>query len=477
MIIWTLTNGGMTKPFASWGAMNPQVTFRSLDDDELIFTVQGDVFTTCPFAYGNAISLARDGVTKFIGTVTSVAASGSPKDMEWRVVCSGPWYQLRTIMYQQIMAAFDGSCGKTTPLTTKLTLFGNPTNMNAITTGAQITAAINYAITLGVAIASGTAPAFVNVPIETARELTVADVIRRSLQWTPDAVGWFDYSSGVPVFNCQVRASLTVTTLDFMSDPALITHFDLKERNDLVPSGVRFNFIGKRNASCNANTGAGTDCPTPVEAGGDQPVVVVTAQSAGLPDIAGGVIGTVDLPTLADGTSAPVPSGLALAYYGSLLTVPWEGSVTTRELQCSGTMQLGHVLCLSNGNASWVTMNGLLQQVTETLLTGETTGTFGPPSHLTPQDFSTLVQMTRRRALTMDGFVASKPPKKPDDTDNCDQGLDPAFQALKAGTKAGSGAIGTALQQGSTPVLHTQSIDICVDGEVQTIALYGPPHV
>src|SRR6185437_4383462 len=96
------------------------------------------------------------------------------------------------------IAAYNDACGTVTNLkSTKVVLFSDPVTGAPITTGQQIQNAITYAGTVG------TPPAFVDAFLDTARDLMLADVIRRALAMTPDAISWVDYASGVAVINFQ----------------------------------------------------------------------------------------------------------------------------------------------------------------------------------------------------------------------------------------------------------------------------------
>ncbi|MBX4215884.1 hypothetical protein KW797_02970, partial [Candidatus Parcubacteria bacterium] len=392
------------------------------------------------------------------------------------VICSNAWFQLSRTMFQQVAMVYNASCARVQESTTKVVLYSDPTTGASITTGAQIQNVITAATTAGITVAPGTLPSFITVPFETVRELTMADAIRRCLQWTPDAVSWFDYSSGVAVFNCQQRAFLTSTTLDLAEDPPIVEKFTVQKRDDLIPAGVRFNYIGIK--SCPPVTPAG--CPAPA-AGSLIQVSTITQDDAGLVSVPGALIGTVDLAQLTDTTTEAAPTGLAGQYYTSLVTPQYQGSVTTREQECAMTLHPGKLLNLASGHTSWASMNAVVQQVANMLLTGETEITFGPPSHLSPQDFVALIQLTRRRALVANAFVASRPPGT-DEEPNCVAGQDPdGLKALNT-AKGNAAQMADNINKGSDGLqdniagnLSTKTLDVCQDGVADTIQVYAPP--
>jgi hypothetical protein len=483
LVVFTLEVAGTEKPFASWNALDPVLVQRSLDEDELGFTLKGDIRSACPMSYGQAVKVRRNGVCVFIGTITSVRAIGTRNNSAWIVGCSNAWFQLARTMFQQSMTVYTSpGCARQAVSTTKVVLYSDPTTGASITTGQQIQNVCTAAISAGISIAAGTLPSFITVPFETVRELTMADVIRQCLQWTPDAVSWFDYSSGVAVLNCQQRSLLSSTSFDCEADPAIVASIDLQSREDLVPSGVRFNYLGIQ--SCPPGTLPG-GCPTPATDSALQ-VTTLTQDDSGIVTTAGALIGTVDLAQLTDTTTEAPPTGLAGEYYTSLLTVQWQGTVVTREKECSLSAHPGLVLNLTNGNSDWTTMNAVVQQVGANLTTGETTITLGPPSHLMPQTFVNLIQLTRRRALVANAFAATRPPGD-GGTPNCVAGVDPSAQQALNNAKGnaaqmtdnlnkGSSGSQTNLQNNTFPAgIANKEIDVCVDGVATTITVYGPP--
>lgn len=482
--VWTLELNTILKTFATWQVKNPVLTYRSLDTDDLEFTVQNSTNGACPFVYADAVKLWRTAypaspVCQFIGTVVSITAVGTPKNSEWRIKCSNVWYQLARTMFQQPLAAWTSGCARQTVNTTKCVLYSDPNTGASITTGAQISNAITYATSLGLSVSAGTTPAFISVPFETVRDLTLSDVIRRCLQWTPDAVSWCDYSSGsVTVLNFQQRALLSSASLSLTAVPAIIESFSIRKRNDLVPTGVRFNYLTVKTCAIAASDlPAGCDAPP---TGSTQQVVTLTQDDSGAVTTAGALVGTVDMAQLTEGTTEPVPVGLAGEYYTSLLTPPWDGSITTRERECAGTIRPGVVLNVTGGETGWATMNALVQQVTEILTTGETAITIGPPSHLMPQDFVTLIQLTRRRAFLQNAFAATRAPGTVG-VPNCYAGIDPDAQKNLNNIKGNAAQAAQNMNKGSTGTqnniggnLPTKDLSACVSGVVTTVTVYGP---
>lgn len=86
--------------------------------------------------------------------------------------------------------------------------------MHLLSTKEQITQVLNYVIAAQTAVYG--APFFqigiidpdLPAMISEVRDMSVAEVIRNQLRWTPDAVTWFDYSTSPPTLNIAQRAKM-----------------------------------------------------------------------------------------------------------------------------------------------------------------------------------------------------------------------------------------------------------------------------
>ena len=104
--------------------------------------------------------------------------------------------------------------------------------------------------------------------------------------------------------------------------------------------------------------------------------------------------------TVTNAYAEPIPEGLAQFMYAALNPLQFEGSVILQEEDCSGSILIGNVLNLINGNLSeWATMISLIQEVEENLDTGQTTLHFGPPKHLTAGELVDLLRINRNRHI------------------------------------------------------------------------------
>lgn len=491
-VAWSMSVNGLNRQsLSAWSIKGPKVTFRSLDNDDFIFSREENILTSPAFAFGDKIILYRNAVIWFQGIVAQQIQVGSGQLSEVHYLVRGPWWQMSRVVWQANTQFYDpNSCQPVTVKQTKAILFQDPTTGDAITTGQQITNAVDYCLTglaLPILIVAGTVPPFISVPMEEVRDIMVTDIIRRCMQWTPDGVSWIDYTSATPVFNCQERIFLSTVTID-ISQKNLVSKLELFARDDLVPTGVRFNYIGF--AFCNVQVPNGCADPSTgiqntsghtVTSKNPVQVSTLTQDVAGIPDAAGGLIGTIDLTQLTATTSETAPLGMAGEYYLSLITPTWEGSITTQQQECTGILRPGLVLNLSNGNPAWATMDAQIQEVSEELYNGITECKFGPPNHLLPQDFVNLLQLTRRRPLITDVFAAVAPAGNGAGGPNCVQGINPSTNnAANSANGNGAGIAANLNNSGNGNnlgnSLNTCELEVCQGGQLSPLKVYCPPQ-
>lgn len=479
---------GVEKPLANWGIKRPRFEFKSQANDRMTFTVEADVFSDAPFPYDSIIIIYRydlgnspSRVQWFYGWVSDFEFIGDKQKSEIAYEISGPWWVLSRLMYQNATAAYvPGTCALASYKTTWVSLFQNPLTGEYWNPAQQIEDVLTKAQAAGVPIAAFVVPiVFPNPPMEEAKELTMADVIRRALQWAPQAVMWFDHSS--LTFNAQIPTALELVEVD-MSAMSLIEKFNFKPRYDLVPPGVRFNYVGFQ--SCTAMVAPGCVDPTTgivnssvISHPTSAPISVqtITQDQFGLPDTPGGIVATINLQQLSSTASEPVPTGQATAFFEAWAYLLWQGSFSSKEVECSGIFRPGKVVTFLNANPQWAGYPMLIQTVTEELDSGVTTIEVGPPVHLGPQDFLTLVQMSKRRPFVQTGLAAVNN-QGTNASPNCTiPGSSPATtQTLSQ--LGSSQAAASSTTNGGEDNANTLSIDTCNGGQLKTLKVYGPPQ-
>ncbi len=248
---WTLEYGGTEQTLDAWGLGNDLVLERANQGvDRLRVTAPGACDGTALFAYGQEVIIRRDrtysggswsgGTIYFRGKATGLQRIGSGSAEGVRYEFAGPWWDFERMVYQQEWRVYDpGSEEVVTGRISELFL-GLDVDGNKLTTAEQVEEAVEWAVSCGVSCQVGTIDAGVEIPSYNVREITVAEVIRQMLRWTPDVVTWFDYTTSPPTFHARKLASLTSRTLTVGTDA--ITGFSLVPRYDLALPAVVLKF-------------------------------------------------------------------------------------------------------------------------------------------------------------------------------------------------------------------------------------------
>jgi len=473
-VAWTLKLGAATKTLEDWGILVSScvLNFHPLQADEFSFSFEEeDVLAEPLVAYGDSVTLYRDGVIYYIGTIRQLPAAGSPRAESNRYIAKNIWWELENLIYQQaryvINDAFDSLVGQDT---TQIVL--GSSNLGAkITTDVQIDNLVAFAIAQGVSFAAATGFTGVEPPYEEAREISVANAIRRMCAWTPDIVCQCVYTTGTPTLTFLRRADCSDQSIN-LSAGTVIESWNINPRNDLVPAGVVFKFLGGNVNSADGNR-----------------YLHVTAQTAGSTSGVAVIQASITLAGTGGSVTEPVPSGLAAAYYAALSTLFYEGEVNFRELECSGIYRPGQRLNFTNGRSAWASAQALIQQVTEKLGSGETSVSFGPPAFLTPDDLMGLASRMRRVHSTSpsglpavknnDGILGdpSDPtPVAPNTTTAPIAGVDQL--SVLTGNQLSSPEAGKAMAKGLAPNTFPiqypyVDVDICVSGDTHTMRIVG----
>jgi len=90
-----------------------------------------------------------------------------------------------------------------------------------------------------------------------------------------------------------------------------------------------------------------------------------------------------------------VPTGLAAAMFSALNHDNYTGTVQFQQDECDFFFGLGIKLDIVGGQAGWATMAAPISQVDYNIDQGETVAHVGPPAHLAPRDFISLMAMQR----------------------------------------------------------------------------------
>lgn len=318
--------------------------------------------------------------------------------------------------------------------------------------------ALQYALDKGARFTIGTLPDDVSIPSEQLSDVTIADMVKKVLRWSPDVVAWWDYEVDPPTINFSPRAKRPAVTLWMGGDTPQVQQAALRPRDDLILPGVTLQYLRHVTASNTASTTTTTTpAPTPANpnpqpvsttvyntgpalvapsnnsgyqnttqpsnatktatdgsttttstTGASQEIVLSQLDQAG-PDPYGFGALVVSIQLQGGSLSAdpgavntmpfePTPQGLALQIFNSRQQLSFEGSVTLKgqEIIPLGN-PLARTLNIVGGDEDWTAMEGEIQTVSESMANGSTSLSLGPPNHLGPSDLAALLNASRFR--------------------------------------------------------------------------------
>lgn len=249
MATWLINN---VSP-ASLGLVIKSLTYGSMAADTLTLEHLTAEWDADPlFAYGEAITLKREGVIVFVGKVRRFPRFAGPSAETTTYEIAGPWDWLeRRALLQNHAVVLDPEVSTVPALVPQgLTILGQSDAGATVQCVASLTVVINQAITAGVAITLGTITGFdYSTAWDEVADLTMADAIVRLLGAAPDAVVWWDYTTASPTIHIGRRANLDAVTLAIADAGTATSDFEdgtyasfesirLTSRPDLVVPGV-----------------------------------------------------------------------------------------------------------------------------------------------------------------------------------------------------------------------------------------------
>lgn len=236
---WTIEHveSAATQSAAAWGLAELSISLASQGADTLTFKELGAAYDATPiFAFDDTLILRRDSTIVFVGRVQRVSARAARSE-ERSYTVAGPWSWLEQIVYQQIWHTTSGVDATVIEERRGRIVIGQDEDGNKRATGPEISAALQWAIDNGAAIAIGTIDASVTIPYQELVDVTVAELVRACLRWTPDAQTWFDYTAATPTLHIRRRASLAPAAIAI--SPTLAKSLEIRSREDMqVPACV-----------------------------------------------------------------------------------------------------------------------------------------------------------------------------------------------------------------------------------------------
>jgi hypothetical protein len=263
MSFWTLKYNGKEKPLADWGIKNLHRTLVSQDIDTVTFEQPHATALAAPlFPEDAIIEIFRgdeeDGEEKvrwFYGRVEDAGRfrSGSAGGLKYKI--SGPWWWLANMGFRQSWKVRNQQ-GQLVDQYSSYCLLGSKADGAGTqqSIADQIAEAVNYAIGQGAPLAfDGTGLPTIFPPIRDVWNAPVSEVIQKMIEWTPDIVCWFDYTTDpFPTLRMRrredqedVEISLSDTrppspTNSFVP---MVRDWDIVARNDLKVPGVVIYYI------------------------------------------------------------------------------------------------------------------------------------------------------------------------------------------------------------------------------------------
>ena len=259
----TLKYDGEEKALTDWNLSEPESEFLSGDVDVVTLTAAGrNVDLSYLFPYGSRVELFVErtlepdgsfsgGTPFFQGTVTKTPLAGTAESEAHTYEISGPWFDLTQITYRQRVKSWNVIVNFPDPPTVEdeyllvpsVYLNQSPITGEIWTTGQQIQDVLDWAIARGAMFTYDTTnfPS-INVPIRQEKPSACSEIIRIMLRLTPDAVTWFTYDTGTPIFHCQRYADLPITTIDAAALDPIVENITLNPRYDLQRSCVALIF-------------------------------------------------------------------------------------------------------------------------------------------------------------------------------------------------------------------------------------------
>ena len=183
--------------------------------------------------YGDDVTITLDGNPFFRGRIRQIAKSGSASIEGHDYAVEDAWADMERTTYQETWQSASGAT-----LIPRVFL-GVAPNGDARTLGEQIEAAIDFAVTSGIAIQKGSIPAGLQLWPEEVDGISIAEVIRTSLRFHPDWIPWIDHSTTPPTFNVTPAADAATLTIP----AAECSDLTVTEIEDRLPDVVRIVYV------------------------------------------------------------------------------------------------------------------------------------------------------------------------------------------------------------------------------------------
>lgn len=432
-VTWKITRvaTGETKTLEEWGIKGARRSLSNLGADTLtlLFGV-ADLRGNSPFEFREILRLDRivaatsEVTTVFRGRAMSPrrAAFGSSEGFSITVV--GPWWYFDNLIYTQTTSFVERADANPTPANPRglqISDFVTKTFQSArillntdqagtrVDTRSMILDALNFAIRKGVPIAIGTIDPGLSVPREELTDATIAEILLKSLRWTPDHSTFFDYSVDPPAFHIRRKADRALLEINIADEE--VEEVELNPRDDVSLSGVTMNYLRRHQRNGFEFVTQDTDKAGPNPSGIGALIMTIELYGSYLVQTAAG-----PPPTYALVAAEAIPIGIATTLYLAYASAAFEGRIKLVEQEVDAIAWTSRTLRVLNGVPSWSDAVMMIQGSDEDLFSGRTELTIGPPRSLGPTDLVGLVRKGRTPApplqniLDRDGGSPNSPP-------------------------------------------------------------------
>lgn len=226
---WFLKYKGTKQSFASWKIFNVKRHMLNQGTDTLTFQTTSEAPV---FDCDETLEVFFNDTRQFFGRITETPCHLTPTKEIKTYVVSGPFWFLEHLVYQQPWQYFQDNQGTQTAVVPRSRcILGQSENGDRMDARHCIMAILDYARQHQVLIECGTIEGFDFLfPYETIKDCSCAEALKKLLQWTPDAVTWFDYTAPIPKLNIARSHLLPTKTISSKqcSDISVTPRHDLK---------------------------------------------------------------------------------------------------------------------------------------------------------------------------------------------------------------------------------------------------------
>ncbi|MGE9267631.1 MAG: hypothetical protein ACQKBY_06005 [Verrucomicrobiales bacterium] len=209
----TLINGN---PPAHYGVSVASRRYRSGNADELRLDVvrQSATGAVSGLAYGDSVTLTKDGTTLFKGTVREVPRAESGDSAGQQIVARGPFDALERLVFQRGVQRFkewNEAADPREPVYETIYTSHFTQGRDGETTGERIEEALNYGAAQSGAFQVGAVASGVPWTPTEVKDQTCADAIRHMMGLNPELVMTTNYTTNPPTISVVSGGSSTVS--------------------------------------------------------------------------------------------------------------------------------------------------------------------------------------------------------------------------------------------------------------------------